>query len=185
MLKTSKHQSICRGQSRNKWTVPTVNGVKICRIFPAYLQLGTCLTRYAKNELASWWWKSVEKWRCGVSSALVRHSFGSKSMLLFGKLNEVQFDTILWVHNSRPWAIKILYGHYIRVPTNNHGVPPSFESTLWPIIYLYEGKRRYLFRQLLRGEREMTKDINTTQARSHRDWLLFVVICFSLNIIQL
>ena len=30
---------------------------------------------------------------------------------------------LLRVHNSRPLAIKILYGHYIRVPTNNQRGP--------------------------------------------------------------
>lgn len=83
------------------------------------------------------------------------------------------------MHNSRPWAIKILYGHYIRVPTNNHGVPPSFESTLWPIIYLYEGKRRYLFRQLLRGERNDKRHKHCTD--SFTSGLIVIQTCYFLN----
>lgn len=93
----------------------------------------------------------------------------------------MQFNTILWVHNSRPWAIKILYGHYICVPTNNHGVPPSFESTLWPIIYLYEGKRRYLYRQLLRGERNDKTHKHCTESFTSGHYiLLFRLITFQI-----
>ena len=51
----------------------------------------------------------------------------------------MQYDTIFWVCNSRPLAIKILYGHYLDVPTNNQNPAHLLEHIVTNYIFIWEG----------------------------------------------